>query len=540
MASPIQICLIFFAFIFIYLFLSKSQNERRGLSISGAFTIPGFPIVGNTFQIWYNPSRVFLNWANKYQISLFVIKLGNIPVIIVNSYTDVAALWKGHSSSLGSRPDLFTFHKVISAIQGFTVGTTPAGESFNRKKKSISTTLSKQYISCVSTCEILDRNSSYILAYFLHQIDQKTSTLNQDTTLEVSFVKFAQYYVLRSSLLLTYGYEIDPFRKEKRLANNVIETENQIIRLRSLFSNYQDYLPFFNWSIIRSHFDHDANHWRSRRDKYMDDFYQSFEKRLELNHVDTRNSIIARILSGSKAKPLKLLEIKSICLSMVSAGLDNVSFVLNYILGQLANPKRGVTIQDRLIRELLAACNQNVIQAWKDVTLHTDCGYACAIIEEALRHFTVLPLSLPRKTTKDILYKGVFIPAGTIMVMNAYHANHDPSIYEEPNSFQPERWLDESTCQIDKSVPPHFSFGAGSRMCSGDKLAFKEMYTMLCRTVLLFKIKPPKDKHMEMNLDPFEGNSCPYAASFEPKEFHVRLQLRQGPNMYELREYILS
>ncbi|RKP30201.1 cytochrome P450, partial [Metschnikowia bicuspidata] len=165
--------------------------------------------------------------------------------------------------------------------------------------------------------------------------------------------------------------------------------------------------------------------------------------------------------------------------------------------------------------------------------------YAMAVIEEALRFFTVMPLSLPRVTVKDISYRNMFIPAGTTVVMNAYAANHDASVYPQPHEFRPERWLDDAG-KIDKHVPGHFLFGAGSRHCSGNNLAIKEIYTMVCRTVLLFQVRGPADPACAMVLDPVEGNMCPSATAFEPRPFYVRLQPRRGDLMEQLHAYVYS
>lgn len=510
---------------------------RRQHHIPGAFVIPAFPLVGNALQVLQNPSKQFLQWARLYNCSIFVIHLGGTPVVVVNSYQDVAALWQ--NVSMGSRPLGYTYHKVVSALQGLTVGTTPAGATFRRKKKAISLNLSQRQISSSPYCECLDQSSKYVLRQLLKKHNTSDPRAH-NAQLTVSFLKYAQYFVLRTSLWLTYGCVLDPFHKDQKLADDIVQTENQIIRLRSVLTNYQDYLPFFNLQPLRSYYDADATIWRSRRDNYMETLFHQFEQRLQESDPRTENSILARILAAKSSKQqLSHMEARSVCLSMVSAGLDNVSLVIDHILGQFSYRKKGYEMQNRLFNELLATNGNDLMQAWNNSALDTTCDYALAVIEEALRYFTVLPLSLPRQTTRDIPYKNILIPAGTIVVMNAYEANHDPSVFRYPDQFIPDRWLDESG-HFDKNAPSHFSFGAGSRRCSGDNLALKELYTLLCRTVLLFQIKEPRIESQKMILDPFEGNACPTATSFEPKQFFVRLQARQGPNMYELRKYLLS
>lgn len=534
--------LLLFAFILVLLAYRLNISKRfHQTKIKGAYVVPGYPLIGNTFQVLYNPSQVFLRWARKYKCSIFVIHLGAIPIVVVNSHQDTAILWKSHSVSLGSRPSSYTFHNIVSTNQGLTIGTTPAGESFRKMKKSISSCLSSLRVSSIAACECIDTYSKCLIKHVLIKHKQYTSAIDANSSIEVSLLKSFQYYILSCALLLAYGFEIEAFEKDKALADNIVETENQIIRLRSLISNYHDYLPVLNWKSIRRYFDLDAKLWSLRRDDYMKLLRLQFEERLQANHSKTKASILASIISGKgRQKELTNAEVQSVCLSLVSAGLDNTSLMLDHILGQLSYPRRGYAIQTSLYEALLDGANHSVMQAWQDAAQNMTCDYALAVIEEALRFFTVLPLSLPRKTTKDIVHGDLFIPSGTIVMMNAFEANHDSSVFELPYDFLPERWLDEETNEFNRNKFSHFTFGAGSRMCSGDNLAIKEIYTMLCRIILIFKVKSPFDKSKRMSLDPFEGNACPSATSFEPKEFYVRLQERKGEDMYELRKYIFS
>ena len=47
--------------------------------------------------------------------------------------------------------------------------------------------------------------------------------------------------------------------------------------------------------------------------------------------------------------------------------------------------------------------------------------YVNAILKEALRWHTVLPISLPHQTTEDIVYDGYFIPSGTLLIANTWY-----------------------------------------------------------------------------------------------------------------------
>lgn len=517
------------------------QGVLRHSAVRGAFVVPGYPLVGNALQVLDNPSRAFMEWARRYNKTSFVIYLGSTPALVANCYADVHELLNHHLIAMCSRPSLYTFHKVVSAVQGLTVGSTPFGASFQRKKKCISLHLLSRAVGSDQVSAVLDLSSQYILRHVLSECLDRHRLLGRASDDDVSLLRHAQCYVLRCALALTYGYCIDTHGAERSFADEIITTENSIIRLRSLISNYQDYLPFMNFGPVRYFSDSNAEHWRTRRDQYMQNLYETFRTRLQNANPEVGQCMLAHVLSEKpSANTVSAAELQSICLTMVSAGLDNLALTFDHLMGQLAVPSYGYAIQEKLFQSLLALNDGNVIAAWKNVIHAMDCDYALALIHEALRFFTVLPLSLPRLTTKPFNFKGMAVPADTIVIINAYAANHDPEYFTEPFSFMPDRWLDTNGKLVESSHLAHFSFGSGSRKCSGNHLSMRELYILVCRMVLLFRVKRPTNANFTMEQDPFVGNSCPTATSFEPKEFKVWLQPRVGPSVHELHDLVNS
>jgi len=73
------------------------------------------------------------------------------------------------------------------------------------------------------------------------------------------------------------------------------------------------------------------------------------------------------------------------------------------------------------------------------------------------------------------------------------HDTHmDPAIFEDPERFHPERWLDpEKAKQISKYLQP---WGRGARLCLGMELAYYDLES------------PSHD-----SLDPIEGLPCAFS-----------------------------
>lgn len=205
-------------------------------------------------------------------------------------------------------------------------------------------------------------------------------------------------------------------------------------------------------------------------------------------------------------------EIKSICLTMVSAGLDTVPGNLIMGIAYLSSP-HGQEIQQRAYEEIMRVYPSG--DAWERCLVEEKVPYVTAFVREVLRFFVVIPICLPRTSIKDITYEDATIPAGTTFYMNAWSAHYDNSHFKSPNEFSVERYLDNP----EGSGTPHYAYGAGSRMCAGSHLANRELYTAFIRLFTAFHIEPPKLKKDEPILDALACNAIPTSLTTDPKPF---------------------
>ena len=112
-------------------------------------------------------------------------------------------------------------------------------------------------------------------------------------------------------------------------------------------------------------------------------------------------------------------EIKSMCLTMVSAGLDTVPG--NLIMGiAYLSSLHGQEIQQRAYDEIMKIYPNG--DAWDKCLVETKVIYVEALVKEILRFWTVIPICLPRKSIKNIQWENATIPAGSTfyMVRNAF------------------------------------------------------------------------------------------------------------------------
>ena len=110
---------------------------------------------------------------------------------------------------------------------------------------------------------------------------------------------------------------------------------------------------------------------------------------------------------------------------------------------------------------------------------------ASAILWEALRLAPPVWVA-PRIAVEDVEVDGVMIPKGAHVLVSQYVTQRDVNNFENPNEFNPQRWLDPA---FEKSLPngAYFPFGAGSRKCLGEYFALAESRLILLFVGQLFK-----------------------------------------------------
>ncbi|KAL4566634.1 hypothetical protein LXL04_030754 [Taraxacum kok-saghyz] len=182
------------------------------------------------------------------------------------------------------------------------------------------------------------------------------------------------------------------------------------------------------------------------------------------------------------------------------AGTDTTFTTLEWAISELVRHPRAMK---RLLQELreIAQGRSRITEEDFENNQHP---YLEAVLKESMRLHTPLPLLAPRESTQDVKLMGYDITAGTRVMINAWAISRDPNIWEEPEEFRPERFLNSS---IDyKGL--HFEFlpfGGGRRRCPGIQFAMAINKLALANLVYKFEFKVPNEGKLE-DLDMSESS----------------------------------
>ena len=113
-------------------------------------------------------------------------------------------------------------------------------------------------------------------------------------------------------------------------------------------------------------------------------------------------------------------------------------------------------------------------------------SYTTQVIREALRICPPAPTGT-RLTTRDIAVCGYRIEAGTTSTLGRKAVQCDPDLWDEPLTFDPDRFSPENMAARDRWH--YLPFGGGPRSCIGDHFAMLEAVLALATLIRRFEIE---------------------------------------------------
>ncbi|KAF8890285.1 cytochrome P450 [Gymnopilus junonius] len=162
--------------------------------------------------------------------------------------------------------------------------------------------------------------------------------------------------------------------------------------------------------------------------------------------------------------------------------------------------------------------------------------YIEAIYRELLRFAPPTPLGMPHALTEDDVYKGYFIPKGTMVLGNIWAMTRDEELYEEPYKFNPERFLHENgELNDNKRI---ITYGFGRRVCVGKYVGSASIWIIIASTLACFNLEKCKDEFgneipINDDSDDFSGffrHKAKFQCSFIPRSPMAAELIRKTSN----------
>ncbi|KAH3668743.1 hypothetical protein OGAPHI_002498 [Ogataea philodendri] len=221
---------------------------------------------------------------------------------------------------------------------------------------------------------------------------------------------------------------------------------------------------------------------------------EQFADSLDKND-ETSSSLVGVLLGEPGAKVFDSNRAKSEIFDHIAAGHNTTGTTLSFYFYELA---RDTKKQDRLREELKQLNGGNLATNDYSSSLYSDIEelpYLSALTQEVFRIYAAIPGQEPRKAPKNgFWWRGsketprTFIPEGKTVVMQPWSLHRDPVLFEDPELFNPDRWLIDDEQKLKAMNKQMMHFGYGARMCLGLHIATCEIKLCVANVISRYRV----------------------------------------------------
>ncbi|KAM6216827.1 cytochrome P450 4F2-like [Rhynchocyon petersi] len=218
---------------------------------------------------------------------------------------------------------------------------------------------------------------------------------------------------------------------------------------------------------------------RTLAEQGVDDFLKAKAKAKTMDFIDVL--LLSRDEDG---KELSDEQVRAEADTFMFEGHDTTASGISWVLYNLAKHPEYQERCRKEVQELMGDCKLEEIE-WDDLA---QLPFLSMCIKESLRlHPPVTVIS--RRCTQDVvLPDGWVIPKGTTCLINIFGTHHNPSVWPNPEVYDPFRFDLENSQK--RSPLAFIPFSAGPRNCIGQTFAMTEMKVVLALTLLRFRVLP--------------------------------------------------
>ncbi|XP_002986721.2 cytochrome P450 71A1 [Selaginella moellendorffii] len=256
-----------------------------------------------------------------------------------------------------------------------------------------------------------------------------------------------------------------------------VEVIEEVMRLMGSFV-LGDCFPFLSWlgspvirKMISAH---------TKLDQLLQEIVD--EHKSKFKSSERAGDFVDVLLSLEDQGEIDVQCVKAMIMDMILAGTETSAITTEWALSELMNsPTCMIKAQKEI--DTIVGRERMVVEA--DLC---KLSYIHNVVNEVFRLHPPAPLLLPHHSTQDCLVNGYKIPKNSRVLVNVWSIARDPSLWESPNLFKPDRFAESSISFKGKNFEL-LPFGSGRRICPGLSLGVAMVSYTLARLVHGFEWK---------------------------------------------------
>ncbi|EGN92985.1 hypothetical protein SERLA73DRAFT_190373 [Serpula lacrymans var. lacrymans S7.3] len=410
---------------------------------------PGHWFWGNAMprsQIAYQ----FARWVDEYG-PVVSLRPRNKVIIIIGRYEAACDLMEKEGGALADRPRLIAAGEIFSRNMRLLL--TRYGEQFKRLRKAAHTHLQPKAV----------------VAYEPLQMHNAKNVILDILDNPALHMMHARRYSASAMMKITYGKSTPTDMTDPEMAR-VLKCMHQFQAAMRPGRYLVDTFPFLKYV---PGYGGDLERWR--KDELA--LFGGLMNRVKTNmDNDKAEACFMRyLIEHVDDHQLSSEEMTYLGGTFFGAGFDTTTVaIIVQIMAAACHPEEQAKVQEEL--DMVVGHDRAPTFSDQDMLpqLH-------AFTLEALRWRPVTPIGFAHRATKDIIWKGYCIPEGATVFGNHWAITRDPSVFPDPEKFDPGRWIN-SEGKVRTDIHS-FTFGFGRRVCPGQHLANRSIFI---NTSLLF------------------------------------------------------
>ncbi|XP_074587143.1 trimethyltridecatetraene synthase-like [Curcuma longa] len=471
-------------------------RRRRGRSVPNLPPGPRpWPIIGNLNLIGSLPHRSIYDLSKKYG-PLMSLRFGSFPVVVGSSVSMAKFFLKTHDLSFVSRPK--TAAGKYTTYNYSDITWSPYGPYWRQARKiclmELFSAKRLDSYAYIRVEEVRDLNRALFAAAssaspVLLKDHLSTVSLNVitrmvlgkkylDPAVESAIVSPEEFKEMLDELFLLNGVmnigDSIPWL-------NLLDLQGYIGRMKKLSRKFDRFL------------EHVLDEHNERRRREGTEFVAKDMVDVLLQLADDPNLDVKLERHG----------VKGFTQDMIAGGTESSAVTLEWAISELL---RRPEVFEKASAELDRVVGRG---RWVEERDIPSLPYIEAIVKETMRLHPVAPLLVPRLAREQTTVDGYDIPAGTRVLVSVWAIGRDPTVWDNPEEFQPERF-EGSTLDVKGHDYELLPFGAGRRMCPGYNLGLKVIQLTLANLLHGFRWKLPAGKKAEeLSMEEIFGLSTP-------------------------------
>ncbi|GIY72213.1 methyl farnesoate epoxidase [Caerostris darwini] len=440
----------------------------------------GLPFVGYLPFFEKEPHKALLDMREKYG-NVISVKMGTKYVVFLNEYNVLKEVWN-HPYGLDKAPDLFEHLKPAGLLNA-------NGEDWAEQRKyclaaSKDLGLGKDHWEDL----IMDETTSFV--EYLQKLNGKPTEISHELVLSV-ISNIGSLLIGRRldkekeadklELLADYSNVALVFSGSSALAN-LIPGMRKLLRILKI-SGYdkaaktvKDFGKFAREEIDR--------HKNSPELKSQQDFINIYlEKLSEIStSQNKKNNYFSEVnLQGNVG-------------ALFLGASDTIASSLGYIFRYMCKFKH---VQDKVYTEIMENVGKDGRARYEE---RNNFPYTFAMMMEAQRFGSNVPLTGHRKAAGNIPVNGYIIPKGAEICANLWAMHYDPDYWDQPEVFRPERFLTPDGKALIKHPKSYVPFSVGKRNCPGERIAWMAILFYFTEIIKKFEISTPPGIEPDFNV----------------------------------------